>query len=269
MQVDYLFLIPTTPNEILDDQRKALQELCFRQILKLKSSAKVWLLGETHFGNDFFETISISGSKEDKLFRAGQKLEALDEYPARYLVRLDDDDLINPSVFDSLAKLNFDIAYDAFHWFYDLSSGMSSSQKRPWVPNTAIHKIDNALKPVQKLGGSHLASERNYLIACDHSQAWHLFYQGRKIKLTDRNTPLYLRVLNNSSRTARQSAGGESKNEYFRYLKTFGSWDKEFPLDSSLLKSLLEVGQKEGRQLEEWNFPKDSFFERLKRKIIG
>jgi len=270
MKVDFLFLIPITPPEMLDDQRSALQELCFEQILKLKSSKKVWLLGESDFENDSFKVFSLNATtKEDKLFLAGKKLESMENLPARYIVRLDDDDLINPSVFDSLAKNDFDIAYDPYHWFYDLSSGMSSSQKREWIPNTAIHRIDMALEKVQSQGGSELAGAKNYLMACDHSRAWHPFYQSKKRKLSDKNNPVYLRVLNNSSRTAKESSRDESKNEYFRYLKTFGNWDNHFPLNPSVKEQLVEIGRLGGRSLEKWNFPKPPFLQRLKRKIKG
>jgi hypothetical protein len=270
MKVDFLFLIPTTPPEFLDDQRSALQTLCFAQILKLRSSKKVWLLGESDFENDFFERLSLDAqSKEDKLFLAGQKLQSMENLPARNLVRLDDDDLINPAVFDTLAEQDFDIAYDPYHWFYDLSSGMTSSQKRAWIPNTAIHNMDMALERVKSLGGSDLSGSENYLMACDHSRAWHPFYHSKRKKLSDKNNPIYLRVLNNSSRTAKESSRDESKNEYFRYLKTFGSWNSPFPLDSSLKDQLLAIGRLGGRNLENWRFPKPSFLQRLKRKIKG
>lgn len=270
MQVDFLFLIPTTPPELLDDQRLALQELCFNQILKLKSSNIVWLLGDANFKSAGFESVSVDGSsKEDKLFQAGKKLASRDQPLARYLVRLDDDDLINPDIFDALVDREFDVAYDSYHWFYDLSSGMTSSQKRPWIPNTAIHKMNFALEQVKRIGGSSLAGEKNYLMACDHSRAWHPFYREKKILISEPSLPIYLRVLNNSSRTAKQSAGGESKNEYFRYLKTFGSWESQFPLDHSLQKQLLEIGQLGGRHLEKWSFPKPTLLQRFKRKIKG
>jgi len=270
MPADFLFLIPTTPENLLDDQRRELQLLCFNQLLKLKSTIKVWILGESNFQHVNFELHKIDApSKEDKLFYAGQQLESLEEIPAKYLVRLDDDDLINPEVFDKVSGLNFDIAYDRHHWFYDLSSGMTSSQKRAWIPNTAIHRMDMAMEKVQRIGGSELAGKENYLFACDHSRAWQAYYEGKKVAHSNRETPLYLRVLNNSSRTARHSAGDESKNEYFRYLKTFGNWDKRFPLNSSLKSQLLEIGQLGGRSLESWNFPKPSLLQRIKSKIRG
>jgi len=270
MPADFLFLIPTTPENLLDDQRSELQLLCFNQILKLKSSRKVWILGDSKFQHDDFEVHNINASsKEDKLFLAGKKLESLKEPPAKNLVRLDDDDLINPEIFDKLSRLSFDIAYDTHHWFYDLSSGLTSSQKRAWIPNTAIHRMDMAMEKVHRIGGSELSGKENYLFACDHSRAWQAFYEGKKVAHSNRENPLYLRILNNSSRTARHSAGDESKNEYFRYLKTFGNWEKRFPLKSSLKRELLEIGQLGGRSLESWNFPKPSFLQKIKSKIRG
>ena len=270
MQIDFLFLIPITPKNLLNDQRRALQSLCFNQLLELQSSYRVWLLGEADFFSDNFEQIELNASsKEDKLYLAGQKLESMKVFPARYLVRLDDDDLINPVVFDELASEQFDIAYDSHHCFYDLSSGLTSSQKREWIPNTAIHRMEMALEKVDKVGGSELAIEKNYLMACDHSKAWKSFYRGKKIKQSDPSKPIYLRVLNNSSRTALGSASNDSKNEYFRYLKTFGSWKSPFPLENELKNELLRIGKLGGRSLENWNFPKMSLLQRIKRKIRG
>lgn len=230
----------------------------------------VWLLGETDFDRENFEQIELNASsKEDKLYLAGQKLASMKELPARYLVRLDDDDLINPSVFDEMADSEFDIAYDSYHWFYDLSSGLTSSQKRDWIPNTAIHRMDKALEKVDRIGGSELAGEQNYLMACDHSRAWKPYYHNKKIVNSNPSKPIYLRVLNNSSRTARDSASIDSKNEYFRYLKTFGFWKSLFPLENGLKSELLKIGKLNGRSLENWKFPEPTLLQRIKRKIRG
>ncbi len=267
MPVDYLFIVPLSPSHLLTEQRKQLQDLCFNQIEKLRSTKRVWLLGEGETNRKDFEVLDLGGkSKEDKLFYLGQYLEKLDELPAKYLVRLDDDDLINPLVFDQLSAESFDVAFDQDHCFYDLSSGLASTQKRPWIANTCIHKIECALQLVEKMGGSDLAEGENYLMASDHSQAWHRFYANRRKVVTKIGEPLYIRVLNDESITAKAGNTENSKEKYYRYLTTFGSWDSKFPLESDVLDSLTELGSAEG-VLEDWKFDKPTLIERIKRKV--
>jgi glycosyltransferase involved in cell wall biosynthesis len=221
---DYLFLIPCSPNASSGTLRADLQKLCFSQLGKLKCAVRVWLLGKPTHSVGHFETITCSGtSKEEKLKEAGDLLSREKNLP-KYLVRLDDDDLINPAVFDKLAEEDFDIAYDPRHFFYDLASDRVSSQKRDWIANTAIHLTRHALTRVQGIGGAPAADGMNYLFACDHSAAWHPFYEGKR--RVNPEEPLYLRVLNPESITAKAEF---SENNYIRYLSKFGNWKGELP----------------------------------------
>ncbi len=267
MPVDYLFIVPLSPSHLLTEQRRQLQDLCFGQLEKLQSTKKVWLLGEGETDRKDFEVLELGGkSKEDKLYHLGLFLEELDELPARYLVRLDDDDLINPPVFDALSKETFDIAFDEYHCFYDLSSGLTSIQKRSWIANTCVHKIDCALQMIPKSGGSDLAEKENYLMACDHSQAWHPFYSERRKVISKKGSPLYVRVLNDESITAKAGNSESSKENYYQYLTTFGHWESQFPLEPSLLNELKDIGRSEGG-LVKWKFEKPGLINRIKRKI--
>lgn len=265
MQVDYLFLIPLMPAEKLNAQRAALRQLCFNQLRRLKSTHRVWLLGNGDDEISDFELIKLQGtSKKDKLWEAGKILKAGFVPAARYIVRLDDDDLINPELFDQIAKSDFDCYTDRYHQFYDLSSGKVSAQKRNWFPNTAIHKFEYALTQVPRLGGSEQAGESNFLFACDHSKAWHPFYENENVKFTNKGNPLYLRVLNPGSITARDY----QVNDYVDYLAEFGNWKAPFPLkDLKLKERLEEVWLSEHGHLMTYKFPKKTMLKRVVERI--
>ncbi|HKK40652.1 MAG TPA: hypothetical protein VJ949_14620 [Cryomorphaceae bacterium] len=259
--LDYLFLIPTSPNLEEGSLRRDLQRLCFQQVKKLDATFVVWLLGDAEVDHPHFKKIDCEGtSKEEKLKEAGDRLADMPRL-AKYLVRLDDDDLINPEEFDRLAKANFDIAYDRKHFFYDLATNLASSQKREWIPNTAIMDFNHALTKVEAKGGAETEDDKNYLFACDHSRAWHPFFKGmRTIKEKE---PIYVRILNPQSITA-GGTGEFDENKYFRYLQGFGKWRAELPAALTDVKSELEnIRQKHfGKPL---NFkPKRGLFSRLK-----
>jgi len=253
------------PAEKLNSQRVALRALCFKQLRLLKASYRVWLLGDPGEEISDFETIKVRGtSKEDKLWEAGRILKASFSPPARYVVRLDDDDLINVSAFEAAANKDFDCYADKYHQFYDLSSGAVCAQKRNWIPNTAIHKFEHAMKIVPSIGGSELAGKENFLFACDHSQAWHPYYADKKVVYTDKSNPLYLRVLNPGSITAQ----GNDSQSYTDYLRSFGNWEAPFPFaDKQLENDLKKVWCQENGELHSYNFPKKSILNRLAQKI--
>jgi hypothetical protein len=267
MKVDYLFLIPLNPESASNDMRRALRKICLEQVSAIKASKKVWLLGTDNSLHPDFEAIKTAGrSKEDKLFEAGFLLER-EKDTARYLVRLDDDDLVNPAVFDAAAKLpDFDCFYDHTHWFYDMSSGRCSTQQRPWIPNTAIHRMEHAMMKVPALGGSTLAGDDNFLFACDHSRAWHAYYTGMNLVKADQNNPLYLRVLSPRSR----SAGGsdEFQETFPYYLQRFGTWKSHFPFQQEKLHPMLkQIWEGNEGPLREWTLPSKSFVSRFLNKI--
>jgi len=257
--VDYLFIIPASPDLEKGSLRQELQKLCFQQLQKLEASYMVWLLGDADVEHSSFRKVICSGkSKEDKLKEAGDELNEMPRL-AKYLVRLDDDDLINPHVFDNMATLNFDIAFDKKHFFYDLATDLTSCQKRAWVPNTAILNYNSALTKVVAIGGAHTIDGMNYLFACDHSQAWHPFFE--KMNVVHPEEPIYLRILNPQSITA----GGPkqfSKKNYFRYLDGFGTWRAPFP--SSLVSVKFNLQSIRKKQFgEPLKFkPKRSIFNR-------
>lgn len=266
MQTDYLFLIPLMPQHLMDEQRKALRKLCFEQIQKINSSKRVWLLGEIDEKIEGFENIQVKGiTKEDKLWEVGNILKSSYTPPARFLVRLDDDDLINPIVFDQIVNEDFDCYTDEYHHFYDLSSAQVSTQKRDWIPNTAIHKYNHAMKKVEAQGGGEQAGDTNYLFACDHSLAWHVYYNDKKVKYTSKKNPIYLRVLNPGSITAKS----DEINDYISYLSGFGNWNAQFPINDAVLQEELKnIWLEENSELSKYNFPKQNLIKRSIKALL-
>ncbi len=257
MQADYLFLIPLTPQNHLTPVRSELRRLCFAQLQKMKANTRVWLLGEIDSVPEGFEQIELKATtKEAKLSETCGILKDSFLPPARYIVRLDDDDLINPALFDRLSNEEFDIACDTHHAFYDLSSGAVSYQKRPWIANTSIHDFKHALTKVEAYSGAKKAVEENYLIASDHSQAWHNHYDLKKVHKLKKGEPLYLRVLSLNTRSAEKSASNDSG--YAEYLAQFGNWKGKFPLEKELHQKLIKIWEDQYGSLKELKIPKKS-----------
>lgn len=267
MKVDYLFVIPLTPESTDNEIRRKLRACCFEQVQALKSSKKVWLLGDFETGIPDFEVIDTKGeTKEDKLFEAGFLISRHSDM-ARYLVRLDDDDMINPALFDKIAAMpDYDCVHDNEHWFYDLSSGRCSTQKRAWIPNTAIHKMEHAITKVKAQGGSNLAGDFNFLFACDHSMAWHIHYTGMNIFLPEAEEPIYLRILSPRSRTA--GGSDDFENTFPIYLSRFGTWKSPFPFQKdSLYPKLKAIWTNSEGELRTWVFPQKTFLSRFLNRI--
>lgn len=258
MQVDYLFIIPLTPQSHLTSVRAELRKLCFTQLQKVDATKRVWLLGDLNELPDGFEHIELKATtKEDKLVETCGILKDSFLPPARYIVRIDDDDLINPGMFDRLSKADFDIAYDTHHAFYDLSSGWVSYQKRPWIANTSIHEFKHALARVEAFSGAKKAVEENFLIASDHSQAWHKYYESKKKLKLKKGDPLYIRVLNPNTRSAEKS-NTSSSMEYANYLSQFGNWKGKFPFEPELNERLIGVWNDCNGALQKPKIPRKS-----------
>lgn len=271
MPIDYLFLMPLMPPAMVDPQRRELRKLCFQQLQKLECTYRVWLLGDLSSNHELPEQFKIINSiyetKEDKLFEVGKILEKETTASFRYLVRLDDDDIINPSVFDQCAQRQYCCYVDSIHWFYDLSSGKVSTQSRPWFPNTMIHTFADAMTKIDAIGGSTHAGSQNFLFACDHSQAWHTYYRNQKLTRLSAKCPLYIRILNPGSITASANLDGH-KAEYLDYLTTFGDWNGALPKSVEQVKSSLDaIWKKTEGDLVEYKFPRANLWQKLKHRI--
>ncbi|CAN5568877.1 hypothetical protein BH10BAC1_BH10BAC1_19720 [soil metagenome] len=219
----YLFITTLTPKELLSPLRS---ELFFLYLAALKGqSYNEWeaiLIGEEDRVDGNIKYVKANAvSKSDKLKVAYEYLLTLESKPD-YIIRLDDDDIISPLILTDIALANFDCYADKFHLYYDLVSGDISQQERNWLPNTIIHKYEHALAIY---GESNLP-----LFMQDHSQAWHVYYQNKKVLYTPKHKSIYLRIISPTTITSKMNQLKSSSyldmdmNSYGEYLKTFGKW---------------------------------------------
>lgn len=239
MSKRFLFITPLTPKRILTP----LRSLLFEQYINAlkKQSYTNWeaiLIGEEDNVDGNIKYLSVKAeSKEIKLIFAKEYILSLKIKPD-YIIRIDDDDVINPFVLERIADLDFDCYVDAHHAFYDLTTGMISLQKREWFANTVIHKYEHAMKEMEE--------DQIPLIQCDHSKAWVNFYKNKKILFADKRSPIYLRILSPTTVTSGIHGNNKSTLEkyddfksnvvklrsledvdftaYKSYIKGFGTW---------------------------------------------
>jgi hypothetical protein len=224
----FLFLIPQSPGEKITSFRKHLIDASRKSLLEQSCTEwEAWMLGEEEKTEGNFRFIKCPlPAKEQKLHHAVDLLLAVKDLP-EYIIRFDDDDLVNPDILSLVTKTSFDCFADKFHCFYDVSSNRVSAQERPWLANTVIHKAEHALAEFGEYhNGVASQSRKPRLIQNDHSKTWHVYYSGKKVMRAEKSNPVYVRVLSPSSITA---AAAADKEKYTAYLASFGSWDADAP----------------------------------------
>jgi len=220
---NFLFIVPLTPITLLNDNRKVIQDLCFKTLLLQNyPNWQALLIGNElpliANNNHKFTHIKYEGIKEEKL-QIATKFILENKLQADYIIRLDDDDFFNPFILEEIANMNFDIYTDKFHTFFEYETQAFSQQIRLWFPNTCIHKFEHAMAIFGSLANPNIKkiSEQIRLIENDHSKI-HSYYNKKKIVYASRENPLYFRVLNRESITAKGSL------KYDSYLRQFGYW---------------------------------------------
>lgn len=218
----FLFITALTPGQFLFPLRAALFETYLKTLHN--QSHPHWealLVGEFEKQEGKIKYIKTDAiTKSEKLKCAYQYLLKKSIKPD-YIIRLDDDDIISPLALERASQLEFDCYSDLYHSFYDLTSGDIAQQKRPWLPNTIIHKYNHA---VTEFGRQGLP-----LFMHDHSKSWHIYYDKKKIVYAPKKYPLYLRII---SPTTISSGLHETLNSpanidfhtYKEHLLTFGKW---------------------------------------------
>lgn len=239
MSKSFLFITPLTPKHLLTPLRTLLFE---QYINALKNQTydnwQALLIGDENKTDGNITYVSLKAeSKEIKLIFAKEYILNLSTKPD-YIIRIDDDDVINPHVLNLVSDVEFDCYADKYHAFYDLISGKISLQSRNWFANTVIHKYEHAMK--------EMGDDKIPLLQCDHSKDWLDFYSTKKIIYSAKNRPIYLRVLSPTTVTSgihglKQSTAERYvlfKNnamklvsvkdidfeKYRNYLKGFGRW---------------------------------------------
>lgn len=218
-----LFIIPLTPQFLLNFSRFEIQRKCFELLLTQSySNWQAIVIGEelplVIKENQKFIHVKYEGIKEEKL-QIATKFILENRLQADYIVRLDDDDFFNPSILKKIVNKDFDIYTDKFHTFFEYETQTLSQQIRLWFPNTCIHKFEHAMAIFGTLATPDIKkiNKQVRLIENDHSKL-HPYYKGKKVIYANPKNPLYLRVLNRESITAKNSLN------YEKYLRQFGYW---------------------------------------------
>jgi hypothetical protein len=241
----FLFIIPLTPFDKLPEERKLLQKICF-ELLK-KQTYKHWkalLIGEYIPENmddeNHFIHLNFNGTKELKLKVACEYIEN-NSIHTDYIIRLDDDDFINPFILSEIKNLDFDVFVDSYHHFLCYFRKKYTRQFRPWFPNTFIIRKKIALLKKEDLSVYELfENNQKYLIENEHHKIHHYFMiYKKKIKFNPMNYPVYLRTINLSSISASYS------NDFQDYMNSFGIWNDLLDEDvTEIFKRKLKVKYK-------------------------
>lgn len=259
---EFVFVTHKTPSSLQSPLRKKLYDLYREALLKQSySNWKALIIGEEEFEDEHFKIVKLDISpglsiKEQltKLYDRADVSEYLKN--SDFLVKIDDDDIISPSIIQKMSTEDFDICFDRYHTVYDVTSGAQTQEQFVHIASTCIHRTSHALAPFDPERSGNYYS--NSVLYTDHSLVWHIYYADKKKVITPKEHPVYLRVLSPTSITA----GGKKKImnkvedidfvNYYKYLKTFGYWKhnctKDFdaykPALKSVWNSFSEAGQK-------------------------
>lgn len=220
----FLYIIPKTPANLQNDIRKKLWHLCVTSLInQTYTNWTALIIGENALENisdNRFISVDYEGRKEEKLQKATEYI-ITNNIPGDYIIRLDDDDIINPNILAKVATLNFDLYVDKYQWFWHYESGKVSNKVWGWFPNTCIHKREHALVPWGDYahGTFKQFKEQSLLIENDHSKL-HPYYKNKNVQLANKNHPTHIRTITNTSITAKNAT------TYNSYLKSFGVWRK-------------------------------------------
>lgn len=218
----FVFVVPLTPEKLRSSLRYDLMQVTVNALKAQQyDNWRALLIGEEEREEGQLTYLKSAKSwKNDKLDMAYDYIQKMDPKPD-YLIRLDDDDVIHPEQLQIASELDFDVYGDQYHAFYDMISGKTSLQLRPWLPNTVIHKLEHAFTPTDPEG--------NPLFMNDHSK-WHEYYRDKNVQHTKKDKPVYLRILSPSTVTANRGKDNVTatleydEHAYKKYLKGFGKW---------------------------------------------
>ena len=279
----FLFVTHLTPTSKRSSLRSDLQKIYFKALNNQTfENWKVLLMGEKDEVNDKFIEIDV-GNYQTKTERS-QRLNAIYSrkeiidlfYSSDFIVKMDDDDIISPTILSKVNSMHFDVYYDQYHHFYDVSSGIISRQKRNWIPSTCIHKREHAITKINPVGPDNIYS--NSVLYSDHSKVWHVYYKSKNIVFSDIDSPVYLRVLSptsiSSGATHFPLTGFEQVNmmEYDNYLKKFGNWTTIKGNDFNAYLDDLKYSWEDfsGSSFRELNFKERSnLFQKIKSRIFN
>lgn len=221
----FVFIIPRTPLNLRSTIRDALWEVSKKSITNQTSKNwKAIIVGDTssdQLDSAHFITLDFDNyTKSEKIKKALDYIKHDTDFNPEYLIRFDDDDVFSERILDDIEKLHvkYDCYFDIYHTYIDVLYLKLSQKKNLWIANTAIHKYEHAI--------NYCGPANTQLLMQDHSAYWHTYYAEKKVFNTNRENPLYWRVLTPFSITGKSD---NKKNEidwnkYLTYLDGYGPW---------------------------------------------
>ena len=228
---DFVFIIPLTPKRLLNPIRQSLFDMMI-YALKTQTSDN-WnalLLGEDEKQDGNLIYINSEKSLDPnyiKEFRGDlghtdkhHKIEialqhiALSEKKPKYVIRLDDDDLISPLVISTIEKtdMSYDCYADKYQALYNIMDSKIALPHLSWMANSIFHKYEHAITCITDVNRK--------LVNCSHSESFHVFYADKKVFYFPKYSPLYLRILSETSLHIHTS----SNSSYDSHARKYGFW---------------------------------------------
>lgn len=227
---DFVFIIPLTPKSLLNPVRQTLFDM---MIVALKGQTsdnwQALLIGEDEKedGNLLYITDKSLDLNYVKIFRNDtghtdkhHKIEialqhiAHAEKKPKYLIRLDDDDLISPTIIDRIEKMgiSYDCYADKYQALYNVMNGKIALPNLSWMANSIFHKYEHAI--------TYFDAFNLKLINCSHSESFHIYYADKKVFYSPKFYPLYLRILSDTCLNINATV----KVALDKHTKKFGFW---------------------------------------------
>jgi hypothetical protein len=226
---NFLFITHLTPRSKRSALREELLRLMERSLhAQSYPNWKALWVGESEDVNGKITTVDISKAGSLQKLYLRPEIKDLIEW-ADYIVKLDDDDIILPHTLEIASGFEFDCYCDRFHTFYDLTTGESTQQLRPWIAATCIHKKEHAIS--LKKGNGTAENFIDSLFYGEHGADWIAYYQHRNIRYANPSTPVYVRILSPTSKSSgaiifpANSIHDMDLKTYDNYLLRFGSWN--------------------------------------------
>jgi len=216
----FLFITCLTPKHLLTPLRKDLFNL-YLKALKAQTYTgwEAVLLGEENKEDGKIKYLKAKTiTKEDKLQEAYAYLQQLQEKP-NYIIRIDDDDLISPVILQKIVngKKEIDCYSDFHNVLYNLYNGKMAHEAYSWMPSTIAMKYKDAVTPIDYFNNLPL-------FACDHDVVYHKFYSNKKVQYSEKNSPVYMRIISPTCLTLSQLTA-EKKIEFGDFTKTLGYFE--------------------------------------------
>jgi len=267
----FLFITHLSPRAIRSPLRQGLIEQMERSLhAQSYPHWKALWIGEEEYQSDRIKIVAVPDKQAlSQVYLREDVKQYL--HDCDYLVKLDDDDVILPHTLEIASKLDFDCYCDAWHTFYDVSSGVVTQEKRAWIASTCIHKKEHALMghTTHEPAGNFI----NSLFYGEHGRDWIGYYKNKRMVHADRKTPVYVRVLSPTSITAGarvfpvKTFADIDMAPYYHYLKQFGAWNKAAIRGFDAATGPLRHTWEAFSGLKQRPIPGISFYRKLKDKV--